>query len=351
MTRIKYILPSSFLLNNFVRNATGIIFLFLLTNSCGSEEIKVNFKDIKINIAGSPGPWIKSNDKYYCYFKIDNDDFNRDSNQNFYILDKNGKTLSQIDVPEEIQTFYYDLYVKNDTIFTTEYYNHDTFFLDEKNEKWEKTEKGIDLYYEDNHYTVYSLDLGEWGGTTWFKDKQSNKQYEIGATTPIVNSFNSSYYLTESHSILKIHAPLKMDLSKQPYDYKKDVLDEKYFREGSSSTNGATVVFKKEAENLENPTFSIATSFISNSKLYHLYRDSLATKIGTLVENELIPIYTFKSKIKPIVWYYDTRNRIQNNKHQTVQFLTEKENVYGIIEIDEKGLNVVTFENLYKEKP
>ena len=76
------------------------------------------------------------------------------------------------------------MYIKNDTIFTTEYYNHNTFYLD-KNNNWIETKKGIDLYYDDKDYSVYSLDFGEWGGVTWFKDKQTGTQFEIGATTPV----------------------------------------------------------------------------------------------------------------------------------------------------------------------
>src|SRR5690606_40619273 len=84
--------------------------------------------------------------------------------------------------------------------------------------------------------------------------------------------------------------------------------------------------------------------------LYHLYTDSLSTKIGTLQENQLIPIYVFKNKIQPFHLPYDTRNRILNNTYQTIQFSTENPNIYGIIEVDDKRVNVVTFENTYRER-
>src|SRR5690606_40116560 len=43
-----------------------------------------------------------------CYFRRDNDKFSTGSNHYFYILNKKGKVVSEIEVPEELQTFYYD---------------------------------------------------------------------------------------------------------------------------------------------------------------------------------------------------------------------------------------------------
>src|SRR5690606_2293114 len=98
-----------------------------------------------------------------------------------------------------------------------------------------------------------------------------------------------------------------------------------------------------------NPTFSLATSFISNEKLYHLYKDSISTKIGIIKNKKLVPFYEFKSVIRPFQWNYDTRNPIQNNNFQSVQFRTDKDSVYGIIEIDKNDFKVTQFNNIYKE--
>src|SRR5690606_3033429 len=163
-----------------MRNVCLVVILDFIINSCSRQEIDVNHENIQINIPGEPRPWLKHNNKYNCYFEVTNE-LPFPGNLNFYILDKivkttaqiafdkKGKTTAQIAVPKELQTFYIDLYVKNDTVFTTEYNNQETYFLDETNKKWCKTKKGIDLYYEDDDYSVYSLDFGEWGGVTWFK--------------------------------------------------------------------------------------------------------------------------------------------------------------------------------------
>lgn len=326
------------------------IFVLIFTMlSCQPQEINVNVDNIEFDIPGNPGPGISFNGKYYCYFKTENDKFGSGSSHQFYVIDKKGEIEFQINVPEELQTFYYDLYIKNDTIFTTEYYDHNTFYLDLPTNTWIKTQKGIDLYYEDGNYSVYALDFGEWGGVTWFKNKQTDEQFEIGITTPIVNKFGNAYYLTTGSSIFKIEDPEKLNLSKEPYDYKKAVLEENYFRASNYSTDGAKMIFHYQDDDFFNPKFSLATSFITNNKLYHLYKDSISTKIGTLNGDDLVPVYTFNSEIYPFRWYYDTRNPIQNNKYQTIQFATENNNIYGMIEINENDFNVIYFKNNYEE--
>ncbi|HEA21750.1 MAG TPA: hypothetical protein ENH87_12650 [Pricia antarctica] len=328
---------------------TIIYILILVAVSCQPQELFVNYDNFEINIPGTPGPWIKYHDKYFCYFRTDNDQFNSASNHQFYIIAENGEINTKVDVPQAIQKNYYDLYIKNDTLFTTEYYNHNTFYLDLSTNTWIETRKGIDLYFADKDYSVYSLDFGEWGGSTWFEDRQTKNQYEIGVSTPIVNRLNETYYLTSGTSILKIDNPKRLDKSEEPYDYKKAVLDKDYHKESNYSTNGAETVFEYSDNDYFNPTFSIATSFIQDNKLYHLYKDSISTKIGRIENNDLIPIYTLKSNIRPFIRYYDTRNPIQNKNSQTLQFKTNQENVYGLIVINENDINIITFDNKYKE--
>ncbi len=323
--------------------------VIFVTAPCLSQEINVNFHTVAVNIPGRPGPWLKHKGNNYCYYEMDDDKFSARADHHFYSIDDSGNINAQIEVPRELRVTYYDLYVKNDTIFTTEYYNHNTYYLDTKNDTWVKTKKGIDLYYEDKDYWVYSLSFGEWGGVTWFKNKQTKKQYEIGLTTPVVNKLNGAYYLSEGERIVKIEDPAKLDVSKEPYEYKKAVLDKNYRRFNNTASNGAEVLFEHEREDYFNPKFSIATSFVAHKKLYHLYSDSISTKIGVIKNGDLEPVYEFETNIHTFRKHYDSRNRIQNNHYQTLQFRTGDDETYGLIEIDEGDVNVTYFENTYQE--
>jgi hypothetical protein len=80
-----------------------------------------------------------------------------------------------------------------------------------------------------------------------------------------------------------------------------------------------------------------------------LYKDSISTKIGIIENKKLVPVYEFETEIRPFQWYYDTRNPIQHNNFQSTQFRTEKESVYGIIEISENNVGLTYFNNIYKE--
>jgi len=328
-----------------------LLFSLLLITSCKSQDFTVNYETIEINIPGTPNRWLKHNEKFYCYFTTDNDKYSSVANLYFYILDEKGKLTTEINVPKKLHSHYNDLYVKNDSIFTTTNNDKSTFYLDEKNKIWVETKKGIDLFYEDNDYTVYSLDFGEWGGVTWFKDTKTNKQYEVAASNPVINKLENIYYLTEEEKILKISDPQKMEISNEPYDYKKAVLNERYFRHGSGSLQGVETIYENKDNDNDffNQKFLFGTSFIANNTFYSIYRDSISMKIGTIENHKLVPVYEFKNNIIPLLYHYDWRNRIQNNSYQTIQFSTKNKKEYGIIEINGNLLTVTTFKNAYKE--
>ena len=294
--------------------------------------------------------WIKKNEKFYCYFSTDNDRFHSESYQTFYIINKNGQIESRILVPDELQYSHLDLYVKNDTIFTTEYFKHNTFYLDTNSKKWISTKKGIDLFYEDNDYQIYSLDFGDWGGVTWFKNKQNQKQFEFDGSSPIVNKLNNIYFITLSNKVLEIKAPNLLEESSEPYDYSKAVIQEDYFREGSNSLKGVNTIYEYEDDYYYfDPKFFLTTSFTTNNKLFNIYKDSISTKIGIIENKNLIPIYEFEEKIFPFRFSYDWRQPIQNNNYQSFQFRTDEQNKYGIINIHNNKITVTTFNNNYKE--
>ena len=136
-------------------------FLLFCLFSCSKNQAIINQVENKIDIFGTIGPSIKYKNKYYSFFQNYNDALRTQLTSTFYIIDESGKTESKIEVPNELQTWYYDLYVKNDTIFITEYNDNETFFLDLDSKTLEKTKKGIDLFYEDADFEVYSLDFGE----------------------------------------------------------------------------------------------------------------------------------------------------------------------------------------------
>lgn len=138
-----------------------------------------------------------------------------------------------------------------------------------------------------------------------------------------------------------------LEPSKEPYSYHDAVHNKKYLREGSISLKGVNTYFS--FENYSDYNYynknEFATSFVSNNKLYHVYKDSMYTKIGVINHNNLKPLYTFKSKMTPVIPDYNWRHLIVNNKVQSIQFYNTETKKSGIIEINGNAINVITFTN------
>lgn len=304
--------------------------------SCQSKELKIDFKTVDIDIPGTMGPTLKHHSKYYCYFETDSDEFDTAPIADFYILDETGKIKSKVPVPA-IQFKDYDLYVKNDMIFTTEYTHDKTFYLDEKNTRWMETRKTNDMIYEDKDYAVFSRNLGICCCRTLFKDKKTGQQYDVDADNPVVNRLNNVYYLTTKNSVLKITDPKKL----------KSTGGRPYNDDSSPSSNGTEIEYFNEFSNMFN--FSLPTSFIVNNQLFHLYSEDGSMRIAALKNKEFVDIQTFTADIYPYRNRYDTRNFISQNQHQSIQFSTKNPQFFGIIDIVKNTFNVITFKNKYRE--
>lgn len=326
----------------------GTFLLTVLTTLYSkAQEFPLTYSNISISIPGVPGAWIKNYGKFYCYFETDNGSMSTAATNHFYILDTEGTILKKVELPEELHTRYYDLYLKNDTLFTTDYYEQHTFYLDEKEAKWIATDKNPHIYYQDELYTVYSMDFGEWGAVTWFEDLQTGKQYEVNANTPVVNKFENAYYLSSGEDILKIADPKKLEESTDPYNYEKYTAEQKHFREGSFSIKGAQPVKSFGTSIIYEPTPK--TSFILKDQLYFLFEEQNKTGIYGLENGKINLISTLHPNMHLYRRHYDTRNPIWDKNQQSMQFVTEKPNVYGIIAVDGKKMEVTYFTNTFEE--
>ena len=279
------------------------ILVSLYLNSCQDQDqvgdLKITYQEIDINIPGKPIAIQEYKNKFYAIFDPKSDSLNSDFN--FYILNAKGNVDRKMSLPDNRSELKYDLYVKNDSICIIALSDSQPFYIDLNNYKWIKIKKQKDLYFEDDKYEIFSRDFGEWGGVTWFKNKQTQQQFELEATNPKVNALNDFYYLTQKGKILEIQNPEVLEKSLQPYDFEKVIGVKNYLREGSISSQGVNTLytFSDYSEFNYNNKNEFVTSFISKNKLYHIYKDSLSTKIATINQGNLMPIYTFKGSMTP----------------------------------------------------
>lgn len=314
----------------------------LLISSVFAQKVEISKDTLKFNIRGFTGPSIKFRNNYYLFFKSHNS-YTSESTENFYVLNENDKHIKNISVPDSLQSSYNDLYTKNDTVYCTSYYGKGTFFL--KNDTWVRTKEDDDLIYEDDDYIITSIDLGEWGGITWFIDKSSKSEYSISIATPVVNKLNGKYYLTTGHNVYEISNPRKLQKSKTLYEERSN---KSKVIANQISYKGSVILFRDDSNEWESK-FHIATSFNAKGNLYHICTDSIGTFTGIINDKKMEVVYRFKDGITPFRWSGNYRNRILINNYQSLQFSTAKTKVNGIMEIDNGKITINYFTNLYEE--
>lgn len=286
----------------------------------------------------SPTHAIKYGEKYYCLFTDQKDSYNK----YFFVITMNCKIENSIKLPRDLTDCYYlDLFVLHDTIFCKPYMNDKSYFLDISKLSWKETAEPDDIIYEDAKFYVTYLDFGEWGSTTWFKDKSSGKEYELASSGDIVNKVDSCFYITGGIKVLKIDNPLKLKPCDSEYYYER--VKKNKFHNGTNSLAGAEILYQDTTYSYwesKEPKLYIATSFKIGNRLFYLCSDSTKTYIAKLENNEMIPIQNFGTRYSIYDWHYSYRCKIQKDNFQLLKFDTKIKDTYGFIEIDRNKIKI-----------
>lgn len=309
------------------------------------------FKDtIQINIRGDLTHAVKYGNKYYCFFERGNAGYSSLSRKDFYILSEDGTIEKKVDIPKEMNTTYYDLFVKGDSIITKTYMDNHCYYLNLNNHKWEQVAEIDDVVYQDDDYRVTYLNFGEWGSSVWFKNVMTEDEYCVSGT-PFITKFNEKYYITASYSILEIETPLKLTLCDTDQSYETVRQSRRHYE--NYDTSGIKVIFEDSIENDFSPNsiFHISTSYVDKDQLRHLYigKDSV-TYIGIIDNGELKPIDTLGCNIFPYRWHFSYRYQAQSDSSRFLLFRTDKDNILGFIEINGSHVKVRYVNNTYSEK-
>jgi hypothetical protein len=318
-------------------------FVFGQTFNVTTKNIDLEVKEIikpatKVELTHA----VKHKDIFYCFFNEVKKDNSRRDIKFFFIFSEKGDNLRKIEIPKEIQnTVYFDLFLRNDTIFAKTYMDSKTFYFDRARQKWEKTSEADDMIYEDDRFYFTYLDFGEWGFTTWVKDKQTKMEYELASSGEIVNRVDSVYYITSGLRVLKIDNPT--ELKKSNSDYLYEDIRQKDHAEGTNSLQGAEIVYKdttfSEWDLIEKePKIRIATSFVRENKLYHICVDSTKTFVAELENGQMKFIQKIESKLSFFDWYYSHHSKTQKDGSQLLKFKTN--NKFGIMEINRQDINI-----------
>lgn len=298
---------------------------------------------IMVDIKGKMTHALKYQDKLYLLFEQQVLKYGGYGKRWLYIF-ANGQIEKKIDCPERMTVAYLDFYVKNDTIILKPYRNKQCYYLDKEEYTWKEKDETDDLIFEDDKYYVYSLDFGEWGGKTWFKDKKSGIEYLIESKTPLVNKIDTCYYLS---GIVKINNPLDLAECKEDRKY-ENFRDTKKCYSGYEGIKGFEVLYSK-ADTFKIDTFTfilpqpspVITSFVYQNKLFSIYidEDSVA-QIAQIENNALNNIQDIGKGFNFYKGYYSYRCKNTNGNNELLMFNSPDKQSFGLMDIVENKISI-----------
>jgi hypothetical protein len=322
-----------------------VLLLFPIIVNAQVFESKID--TVKTKYIGEIRNVLKYKNNLYFYTETENNMYSDVETSHFYQLDSNCDQ-TKIIVPKELNTFYRDLYTKNDSIFSVEYWNKDTFYLDVQKNKFYKSKQAEDIIYEDKNYIIYSSDFGEFGGFTWFKSKHSNKEFGLEMYFENVSVLDNKYILSNSTLIIEVSNPEKLRLSTLQYkDFNVDKEKNRELRRKIINIKFKNINYKVlyTAKDYFKPEILLHSSFILNKKLFYLYKQEGIEKIGEFINGKFDKRFEFDNDIRIIQYSFDYRNRY-NDKLISEQFETSNPYLNGIIDIKGNKIQINYIKNL-----
>ena len=306
---------------------------------------------ISVNIKGDMTHALKYHDKFFMLFEQRVLRYGSHGRRWLYIF-SNGKIERIVDIPKKMNAGYWDFFVKNDSIIIKQYMGEPHFLFNTQDYTWEEIDKVDDLIFEDEKFHVYSLNFGEWGGKTWFKDKKTGIEYLIEATTPLINRIDTTYYLTNSFSVLKIENPLQLNICNDDVTYENIRTEGRYYS-WYGQPIGFDVVYKDTIFNYLDYSYKshIVSSFTWQDELLHIYETDTATYIAKIENNEIKAIQEIGKELSFYNWHYSYRCRNLNGKSVLLKFNTKDEYSFGLMDIVDNRIRLCYFVNSAELEP
>ncbi len=245
-----------------------------------------------------------------------------------------------------MEATYLDFYIENYSLILKPYMDKQCYYLDLTNYRWTKIDKTDDLIFEDEKFLLYSLDFGEWGGKTWFKDKKTGQEYVLEATTPLVNKIDSIYYLTNSFRVFKIENPELLNKCNDDITY-ENIKSTGKFYSWYGKPIGIDIVYQDTTFDYFDFNYKphIVSSFVLDKELLHIYETDTATYIAKHKSNSIEPIQKIVDNISFYNWHYSYRCTNLNGNNELLKFHTKEEQVFGLMEIIDNYIQVHYFVN------
>ena len=123
---------------------------------------------------------------------------------------KDGQDVFQMPAPLDVREWNQGttrIKVQQDTLYL--YNTSKTYYWEEDARQWIETTGKISEVYEDESYTIYSEDKGEWGEYARFHEKQTGFDYLFEAPMITALKYDSDYYIVGPFQLRKVSDPHK----------------------------------------------------------------------------------------------------------------------------------------------
>lgn len=288
---------------------------------------------IFVDIKGRIKHALKYHDKYYTFFEEPVLKYGGRGKRWLYVFSE-GQVEKIMECPKLLDGVYWDFFVKNDSIIIMQYLSDNHFYLDTQNFTWQRIDTPDDLIFEDEKFIVYSSDFGEWGGKTWFKDKETGTEYEIESTTPLINKIDSAYYLTNPFEVLRVANPRQLNICSDDVTYENIGKNGKQYNWYGESIGFDTIYQDATYDYFEfryNPR--IVSSFVWDNALLHIYEIEAETYIARIDDGSLKPIQKIGENLRFYRWMYSYRSRNTNGNNELLMFHTDDEQMFGLMKV------------------
>lgn len=196
-------------------------------------------------------------------------------------------------------------------------------------------------FFEDEKYVVRKTCSGEWGGSVWFKNKQTNKEYACSASCPvIIYKLNGKYIVTNSmdhmygsSSVIEIANPKTLKTFKLPKP--RSYINGKPLRYTGDNESQST---KGTKNLLDTAGVLILASFPHQGLLYYVVGDQNKAFIAKIENKKLVSIEALSND----VMWPDDIDVIKTIDKRLIVFFHNR-NTKGYLEIFENKIDIVKY--------
>ena len=216
-------------------------------------------------------------------------------------------------------------------------------------DKWEPVKFPKGLVYEDSLYRVYSLYLGEWGGKTWFQNRQTGKEYIIDGGVWEIDPWNPGYIVSGAYKVFWIRNPEKLAVSPPEFGHDKIEHNGNYSAPLKLNNNGLTTLYADSTCHswgwLDSSHTYIAATFIRGGKLYHVFSTDTGDYITRIRSRRMEAVKKLPSSSDGYISLSKIRNSPVPEEEDLLQFSSKTGGLNGIVRLHNDSIHVFYIKN------